>query len=648
MAGSHKRRRTPRGDGVGDRKVAEPRHPAEQAGGRPWVDVAIFAAIFAVALSLRLVYLQQWQNCPIFTHPKIDEQYHDEWAQAIAAGETYEPGAYFRAPLYPAFLGAIYWVFGHSYYVPRLIQSMLTSLTCGLLFIVGRTVFGRWVGAVAGFAAATHWTLIFFDGELLIPPIIVFLDLVLVAILLKAARSPAVMWPALAGAVMGLSALARPNILLLGPAVVIWLIVLHRQRLRHALVCCVAVTAGCLLTVLPVTIRNYIVSKDFVLIASQGGLNFYIGNNARSDGRTALDMEGPLDFWGTHYRATLRAEQALGRELKPSEVSDYHYKLAWDFIRKHPVQALRLNLLKLRLFWSKWEIANNKNLYFWTPRFAPMVNWLPLSFGVVGPLGIVGLALCWRRRLELFPLWGFVLVYMVSIVMFFCTARYRLPVVPVLILLATWAVFEAVRAMRGRRWRAVGLGVAILVPAVLLVHVTPHREAVANDFVSHTMLGHVYDDHGDPERAVEEYRMALSIVPGHLEATYGLGSALTKLNRLPEGLSDFRRAIEGPRVPLAGETVAMQAAVHSNFATALAQSGAYVEAVEQYRAAIALNPTGGGGGDQFNLALVLAALGRRDEALQAFAEAVGVDAKWQASYELLAPYLGEPRGVPGG
>jgi tetratricopeptide (TPR) repeat protein len=120
------------------------------------------------------------------------------------------------------------------------------------------------------------------------------------------------------------------------------------------------------------------------------------------------------------------------------------------------------------------------------------------------------------------------------------------------------------------------------------------------------------------------------------------------LNRLPEGLSDFRRAIEEPRVPLAGETVAMQAAVHSNFATALAQSGAYVEAVEQYRAAIALNPTGGGGGDQFNLALVLAALGRRDEALQAFAEAVGVDAKWQASYELLAPYLGEPRGVPGG
>jgi 4-amino-4-deoxy-L-arabinose transferase-like glycosyltransferase len=609
--------------------------------------VAIFVAIFAVALSLRLVYLHQWQNCPIFTHPKIDEQYHDEWAQAIAAGETYEPGAYFRAPLYPAFLGAIYWLFGHDYYMPRVMQSILTSLSCGLVFLVGRVTFGRAVGAVAGFSAATYWTLIFFDGELLIPPIIIFLDLVLVAILLKAARSPAVVWPGLAGVVMGLSALARPNILLLGPAIVVWLIVLHRRRFWRAFACCVAVTAGCLLMLLPVTIRNYIVSKDFVLIASQGGLNFYIGNNARSDGRTALDMEGPLDFWGTNYRATLRAEQALGRELKPSEVSDYHYKLAWDFIQTHPGEALRLNLLKLRLFWSKWEIANNKNLYFWTPLFAPMVNWLPLSFGVVGPLGIVGLALCWRRRLELFPLWGFVLVYMVSIVMFFCTARYRLPVVPVLILLATWAVFEAVRAIRGRRWVALGLGGVVLVPAVLLVHVTPHREAVGNDFVSHTMLGHVYDDHGDPEQAIEQYRMALSVVPGNLEATYGLGSALTKLNRLPEGLGDFRRAIEGPRVPLAGETVAMQAAVHSNFATALAQTGAYVEAVEQYSAAIALNPTGGGGSDQFNLALVLGALGRRDEALRAFAEAVRVDSKWQASYGLLAPYLGEQGAAPG-
>ena len=39
------------------------------------------------------------------------------------------------------------------------------------------------------------------------------------------------------------------------------------------------------------TVRNYAVGDDFVPIASQGGLNFYLGNNASADGMAALAPE---------------------------------------------------------------------------------------------------------------------------------------------------------------------------------------------------------------------------------------------------------------------------------------------------------------------------------------------------------------------
>src|SRR5207248_8868595 len=56
---------------------------------------------------------------------------------------------------------------------------------------------------------------------------------------------------------------------------------------RIALVLLVA----CAMPIVAVTVRNYIVSRQFVMIASHGGLNFYIGNNADADG-TYHHVEG--------------------------------------------------------------------------------------------------------------------------------------------------------------------------------------------------------------------------------------------------------------------------------------------------------------------------------------------------------------------
>ncbi|MGD8453557.1 MAG: tetratricopeptide repeat protein [Phycisphaerae bacterium] len=586
-------------------------------------DVLLFALIVLVALGLRVIYDLQLRHSPLFADPSMDELYHDQWGQAIAAGRSFVDGPYFRAPLYPAMLGLVYSVFGHSYLAPRMVQAVLGAISCGLVFVIGRRLFGRAVAAVAGFAAASYWILIYFDGELLIPPLIVPLDLLLIWLLLRAERSSGVVIFAVCGVVLGLSAIARPNVLLFGPAIVLWLLIRFRRQWRRALLHAACVTAGCLLVVLPITIRNWVVGKDLVLIASQGGVNFYIGNNPQTDGATAIVPGTPAGWWEGYRAAIARAEAARGGKLKASEVSDYYYDEAWAFIRNEPGRWLSLMVRKLRLFWGAWEISNNKGIYFWSEQFTPVLTWLPLNFALVGPAGILGLVLCWRRRGELFPLWGFVLVYMVSVVLFFCTARYRVPLLPLLILLGTYAGFSVVKAVRSQRWLAVAGQGVVLVLAATLVLTTPGGERARDDAQDYVQLGRRYQRLGESDRAAECYAKAVKLAPDFVTARSKYGTLLAQTGHLPEAIEQLQQALAtGQLRP--GETKQTLARVHTNLATALTDSGSPAEGVEHYRQALELDPAGAEDYVQFKLGLALVKLDRLEEAVSAFEKALAI------------------------
>ena len=96
----------------------------------------------------------------------MDAEYHDQWAMRIAEGEWMGKEVFFRAPLYPYFLGAIYTALGHDYYLARLIQLILGSISCVLVYLVGREIFNWRVGLVASLIASFYGVFIYFDGEL--------------------------------------------------------------------------------------------------------------------------------------------------------------------------------------------------------------------------------------------------------------------------------------------------------------------------------------------------------------------------------------------------------------------------------------------------------------------------------------------------
>lgn len=235
-----------------------------------------------------------------------------------------------------------------------------------------------------------------------------------------------------------------------------------RSHLVRAAVTGVVFWIGALGVIAPVTAKNFIDGDEFVLITAHGGINFFIGNNPDATGwyHTPPGFKGTQEGLVSSGRAM--AEADLGRTLRHGEVSSYWFSRAWGFIGANMGDAARLFAKKLYLFWNSYEKPLEGN-YYYMKSVSPLLRIVPIGFGLVAPLALLGLALLlprWKEESGLLTL--FVLVCMGTLVVFFVTSRYRLVALPFMLIAASHALWWCIDRMRSGRWKpvAVALGFA--------------------------------------------------------------------------------------------------------------------------------------------------------------------------------------------
>jgi tetratricopeptide (TPR) repeat protein len=469
-------------------------------------------AIFAAALTLRIIYfLQVRSNYPGWDTPTIDPLFHDLWAKQIASGDLLGSGPFFRAPFYAYLLGAIYAVFGPSFTAAKIIQHIIGAFSCSMIFIIADRYFSRKIAVLSGFIASFYLVFIYFEDELLLDSLLVLFSVVLILILLRLYDDPRRRLFLAAGIILGIASITRPNFLVMLPVIAIWVVYAFDLAIKEKITGLIILTAGCALIISPVTVRNIVVGNDNVLIASQGGINFYIGNNERASGYTALMPEfGPTwQYSDCEYLAKLETGR-LGQEMKQSEVSAFYYKKALNFVLDRPLQWSSLIFKKLFYFWNSYEISNNQNLYFFR-KFAPVTIILPPLLFLIAPFSLIGLWMVFTKDRRYHIITLFVIAYMASVVAFFVNGRFRLPVLPFLIILSVYAIFQTINYIKQKKMKSlvyVLLALLILIPICNIDFFNIRHNSFA---MSRFSLGNVYLKKGLKQKALEQYSRALEL-----------------------------------------------------------------------------------------------------------------------------------------
>ncbi len=548
--------------------------------------------IFGVALILRLAYLLEITSSPYFYDPIIDEAWNLRWAESILAGNFWGDQVYFRGPLYPYLLAVFLAVTGSELFWVRLLQALIGCASVVLTYNLGRRLFSETVARIASAAHALYGMLIFYETMLLIPVIFIFLNQLGLYLLIVHRKNKKWQTLGLIGLIFGLAAIARPNILLVMPLLAGW-VFWERRRLvssARAVFLAVVFLIGAALAIAPVTVRNYIVADDFVLISSQGGINLYLGNNASAEGLTMMMPEIILDArvsWSEFVPTTTEyAEAQVGHALKPSEVSAFWSNKAKQFIFENPFDFIGLTFRKLVYLFSGFENSDQTDIYQFRQYsflFSILVfdTVVKFPFGLVAPLALLGLGVGWRRRKDLALLYLFLLGYIPTIILFLVTARHRLALIPILLLFAAMALLWIIERIRAGNWRRLAVPGGAVVALVVLLNINLFDLGFSNPSQTAYNQGLAHMRQGQYDSAVVAFQEAVNLAPGAPVVHHSLASAYLELGQLRPALAEFNRAVTLD--PKYGEA-------HLGAGIAYLELGRYDEAGRSLRIATRLNP----------------------------------------------------------
>ncbi|MCB0216645.1 MAG: glycosyltransferase family 39 protein [Caldilineae bacterium] len=405
----------------------------QRPGARLALDLLLALLVFAAAIGPRLEIARGYD-----TPPQSEERLYNRYAIPWARGEGAEPrelafpwhplGSFtHRPPGYVLFLGSIYRLAGEENFAAvREVQAWMDASSMVLILVAGCLVFGGLLGRAVGFSAALlvarYDFLSLFVARLLSETLYLWLSLLFVVLALAALRWRRPSLSLAAAAALGLTNITRPFMVFVLPGYLLWLLLApalpdKRRHLALAL-------AGMLLTVGPVTLRNWQFHGRFILISTNGGYTFYKSLTEVPDlsAPEEIPSEESIDALGLGEVA----EQAAFR------------RAALDYLRAHPADAPKIYARKLGILWD----AKGGHRISHELMLTPDDEWLyPLV--LVGAL--LGLALrprlAWHPRLLLSG--SIASQYLVSLIAN-AEVRYRVPIVPLLALLAAWLVWGLV------------------------------------------------------------------------------------------------------------------------------------------------------------------------------------------------------------
>lgn len=566
--------------------------------------------VVAVALVVRVLALLDGRDDPTFAWPVVDAATYDQAARAFASGAGLDYHFFWQPFLYPVYLGLTYLISGGSILFAKSVQLLLGVLTCVLTARCGRRLLGPSAGLLAGLICALHGPSIFFETQLVATGwasfwVVVLLD----RISRPAADFAQESWSVtgMTGLLGALAVLTRPTFL---PALLLagaWQILRGpaERRVRRV----AFATTGFALAVVPVMLIGQSVADYPGFLPASGAMNLYLGNHPEP---CAVLTIRPGEAW-----------QELGREARPTTAGDLNANRTYfrdqlvANITAAPASIAAGLLRKGTQVLSSRELPRNVDPYV-QREWSSVLSVLMFRVGKAGFPGVLlipfALLGTWTMRRKVgAPFLIFTGAYLLGIVAVFVSARYRVPVTPALAILAAAGGLSLAAAIRaGARQRVVVMVVALVLLAAGTSVPGPWCEELV-DYRGETLYAVGYAQHqaGQDQKAAKTYQLALAQTPDNTELLNQFALLRSQQGRDDEAIGLWLRAT---RVDPSSLTVRL------NLGRAYTVREAHTAALEQYDAALAIEPTNANA--LLGSGFALLGVARFDEGVQRLEQAV--------------------------
>jgi tetratricopeptide (TPR) repeat protein len=440
----------------------------------------------------------------------------------------------------------------------------------------------------------------------------IILNLGAVLMLLNILESSNIRRTFLAGLLLGCSLITNSGVAPFIIMAAFWVVFILRKSKKSALAHASVIFIGVALPLLLISFKHFAAEGSFDSFGAHGGINFYVGNNPGANGTFKPPMGFTPSAEGLSEDSAKYAESVYGRRLSAAAVSGFWYNKAFSYITAHPFRWSNLVLRKFVLFWNKTELGDVAD-YYLIKNDLFLLKFNPFVFGLIAPLGMLGMFLARRDMRKAFLLYAGVASFLFSCLLFFVNSRYRLSAVPFLIIFAgfaVWAVCQQVLQKNG--FRRVALYAAFLLVFLAFSNVTVisadtctplynlsviyARRGMYDEAIGvskkllkqgwsmpmvHFNLGVCFYGKKMHKEAAVEFNEAVRLNPKDYDSHFNLGLIYYEQKDIKKAFKEFEASLRGSDKDLAS---------HYWLGKIHEEQGHYKAAKEEYMAALKINP----------------------------------------------------------
>lgn len=399
------------------------KHPFSERNNK---EGQIVAVLLIVALLVRIIAVIFWpQSAP-------DTDRYDNTALNLISGKGFSSNGLTltadSAPLYPLFLAGIYKIWGHNLVVVRIIQAVIDTITCLLIYLLAIRVFARRKLARLALLISVFYPSLVASTTFILTETL-YTSLLTASVLCMVLSLSKESWFGyiFAGILLGIATLCRPTTLLF-PFFLIFGLTLTKsgKKVIGGMIICLMMV----MTIAPWTVRNYIVFGRFLPVAIGAGGNLWLGSYIP---------------WDADYRyQDLTDKKKIEKGLSALDADDKLKEEAIKNIKEHPFVYMRLCFKKIWRFWflipGRKELLKNKMLL----RVTIHLIYLTVLFFFI--LGVWFLRK--QKDVSVLPILFMILYFTLIHSLLFAIPRYRIPITPLVIVFAAAGVQVVYKAYK--------------------------------------------------------------------------------------------------------------------------------------------------------------------------------------------------------